>query len=529
MNRRMMLKAATATSLLTAAGSVLGKSRQRAATAQEASPPAPYSPRFDRENYTVETKRVTTDRGDVVVTYRLYAAIPYVRYPVDIAYQSLNVLEPVAVNDLAVDASNAPILFSNSVGGYMSSPVTGSDAAWGMGGPGGLQGAPHGTPPDGAQNGVPSGNAAMVRDGQRVSNADLALAAGYVVVAPGARGRDNVAADGTFSGKAPAAIVDLKAAARYVHANAGVMPGNPEWLISSGVSAGGALSALLGASAESNLYAPYLEELGAADASDAFFAVASFCPITDLEHADMAYEWLFGPQPLRDVGETVDQALSEALSDQFPEYLASLDLKRPDGITSLTGETYGQYLVQAFLIPSATNYLTELDEAARTSYLAANPWITWANGVASFDFADFQDHIGRSKNVPAFDALDLSSGENGLFGNETTDARHFTEFSLREATGATALDADLPEKILLMNPMAFLGTAPNAARTKHWWLRVGTSDTDTSLSIVGNLAAALGALGDDVNAWMYWDAGHGANEDAPQLMTWIADITGYAR
>ena len=46
-------------------------------------------------------------------------------------------------------------------------------------------------------------------------NADLALAAGYVVVSPGCRGRDNKAADGTWYGKAPAAIADLKAAVRY--------------------------------------------------------------------------------------------------------------------------------------------------------------------------------------------------------------------------------------------------------------------------------------------------------------------------
>ena len=54
------------------------------------------------------------------------------------------------------------------------------------------------------------------------SRSDLALAAGYVVVSPGCRGRDNKAADGTYYGKAPAAIVDLKAAVRYIRHNKGV-------------------------------------------------------------------------------------------------------------------------------------------------------------------------------------------------------------------------------------------------------------------------------------------------------------------
>ncbi|UJW31561.1 hypothetical protein L3Q67_41410 [Saccharothrix sp. AJ9571] len=77
-----------------------------------------------------------------------------------------------------------------------------------------------------------------------------------------------------------------------------------------------------------------------------------------------------------------------------------------------------------------------------------------------------------------------------------------------------------------MNPMHFLGQR-HPARAKHWWIRVGTLDTDTSLTVVGNLTSALDNLGDDVNAAMYWDAGHGANEDAAEFIAWIAEITGH--
>ena len=135
------------------------------------------------------------------------------------------------------------------------------------------------------------------RAGSVSRNTDLALAAGYVVVSPGCRGRDNQAADGTYYGKAPAAIVDLKAAVRYLRHNTGIMPGNTDWIVSTGVSAGGALSALLGASGNSHLYDAYLEEIGAADAADTVFASADFCPIMDLDHADMAYEWMYGAVP----------------------------------------------------------------------------------------------------------------------------------------------------------------------------------------------------------------------------------------
>jgi hypothetical protein len=69
----------------------------------------------------------------------------------------------------------------------------------------------------------------------------------------------------------------------------------------------------------------------------------------------------------------------------------------------------------------------------------------------------------------------------------------------------------------------------NAGRAKHWWIRVGTKDSDTSLTVVGNLALGLENLGDDVNALMYWDQGHGANTDAADFMTWIGKVTGYTK
>jgi len=214
---------------------------------------------FPKDNFTVETKTVRTSAGEKKVTYRSYMHIPYVANPVDKDYQSMNVSVPIKVDDVAVDASNAPVLFVIGVGGYMSV----NNARSGMGG---FPGTP--------------GKADNISNRE-----DLALAAGYVVVSPGCRGRDNKAADGTYYGKAPAAIVDLKAAVRYIRHNKGILPGNTYRIVSVGCSAGGALSALLGASGNSPLYDVYLKEIGAADKKDNIFASTCFSPITDLEHA----------------------------------------------------------------------------------------------------------------------------------------------------------------------------------------------------------------------------------------------------
>ncbi len=203
---------------------------------------------FPKQNFTVETKIVKTSAGEKTITYHSYLHILYVAKPVDQDYQSLNVNVPVKIDDVTINASNAPILFSIGIGGYMSVRNTGTAIPrTGAGRPGGA--------------------------GSLSSRDDLALAAGFVVVTPGCRGRDNKAGDGTFYGKAPAAVVDLKAAIRYLRHNKGILPGNTDQIISVGCSAGGAVSALLGTSGNSPLYDSYLEEIGAAMQTTIYLAV----------------------------------------------------------------------------------------------------------------------------------------------------------------------------------------------------------------------------------------------------------------
>ena len=138
---------------------------------------------FPRDVFTLETKTVRTSVGEKKVTYRSYKHIPYVANPIDKDYQSLNVSVPVEVAGAAVDATNAPILFAIGVGGYMSVKNAGSGGGM-MGAP--PSGPPVGPSPVGGRMGGPPG-----AGGKTSSNTDLALAAGYVVVSPGCRGRES--------------------------------------------------------------------------------------------------------------------------------------------------------------------------------------------------------------------------------------------------------------------------------------------------------------------------------------------------
>jgi acetyl esterase/lipase len=446
---------------------------------------------FPKDRYTTETKTVKTSSGEKKVIYRSYMHILYVARPVDKDYQSLNVSVPINVDGVDVDATNAPILFVIGVGGYMSVSNT-------------------------HNGGEPI---------KTSSNADLALAAGYVVVSPACRGRDNKAADGTWYGKAPAAIVDLKAAVRYIRHNKTIIPGNTDWIFSTGVSAGGALSALLGASGNSPLYEPYLTGIGAADADDAIYGCAAFCPITDLDHADGAYEWMYGASPTR--SGLVDQTLSKELKTTYRQYQASLRLQGRNNFGPVTADNYDRYLLQYYLLPSANKFLNDLTTEKRTGYLSKNPWITWTEKGAAFTFAGYVTHVGRMKGLPAFDDLNLKNPEPIEFGDKTTDARHFTDFSLQHTTGNQyeSVGSDLKKLINIMNVMYFIGQR-NSDCAKYWWLRQGTSDNHTSQTVIANLATKLENQHKDVNARLYWDAGHGSDEDAEDFIAWIGHLTG---
>jgi dienelactone hydrolase len=477
---------------------------------------------FDAKDFTLLEKDIETPSGTRKVKYRFYAARPYVAKPSDAAYQSIVLSVPVEIDGSPVNAASAPVIFRNSVGGYMPSSVA---EAKGIGEGGTAGGRPMGNaapPAEGAAEGTVSGSNAMQARGKMVDIAGLALAAGLTVAEPGARGRTLTDAEGNYYGVAPAAIVDLKAAVRYLRYNAGRIPGNVERIVSTGVSAGGALSALLGATADHPDYAALLADIGAAEASDALHACACWCPITDLENADLAYEWNWGKNPVGDG--RADAALSGELAEAFAGYQDALKLtvrESPLGAANLA-----EHIRTAYLEPAATAFLAARSDADRQAYLSENRNIAWKDGKAVFTWDQFLAHVGpRKKNLPAFDAFDLSSGENNLFGIGKEKARHFTLYSLRKAAGDAnaTLDSDLPYTIRLMNPMPYIADG-NPAMTKNWWLRTGAKDTDTSLTILINLSAALDNKVANVNTALYWDGGHGANDDPEAFLDWVKGL-----
>ena len=503
--------------------------------------------RFPVNDYTVKETTAKTKDGVKKITYRAYEHILYVTKPVDKEYQSLDVWVPETVDGVPVDTTNAPILFVVGVGGYMSCNNYHKGMMPGMGGPGGPDGmppmggpgGPGGMPPMGGPSGMPpmggpGGPDALLpglggAEGPGENKA-LAMSYGFVIVAPGCRGRDCQAPDGTYFGKAPAAMVDLKAAVRYLRRNKDLIPGNTERIMSTGGSAGGALSCLLAASGNSPMYEPYLKAIGAADERDDIFASASFSPIINLENSDAGYEWEYGTipcggaatGPVKVVPGLVDQELSAQLKAQFEAYQDSLQFEGLGGFGKITGANLQDYLMQTYLLPECTRFLKAMEEGERQAYLAKYPWIHWDGEKADFAYADYQQRKGRMKGLPAFDDFAKEMAEPDLFGTETVKTRHFTEFSLRHdpTETATELDEELKTVINMMNPMYFV-LSGNEGCAPHWWIRHGAVDRDTSLPIVTNLATALENAGKDVNARLVWDGGHCEDDDPDGMMLWM--------
>lgn len=145
--------------------------------------------------------------------------------------------------------------------------------------------------------------------------------AGFVYVHAGCRGRD---------AGAPAGVTDLKAAIRYIRYSDEGVAGDAESIFTFGMSGGGAQSAIVGATGDSELYDPYLQQIGAVQGvSDAILGSMDWCPITNLDTADEAYEWMLGST--RSNLSDDEQAISDALAEAFATYINSANIKDENG------------------------------------------------------------------------------------------------------------------------------------------------------------------------------------------------------
>ena len=477
---------------------------------------------FDVKNY--ESRSSTIDNKEI--KYRAFEYIPYVANPIDIDQQYMNIYVPEEYfNNGTVNGYNtqtAPIFMPNAVGGYMPSQAM----------------APK------VENGKP--NSVL-----------YALSRGYVVAAPATRGRTNKASDGNFIGKAPAVIVDLQAATAYLHANNAAIPGNANRIITNGTSAGGAVSLLQGATGNSSDFQPYLQALGAATAPTNVYAVSAYAPITNLDAADMAYEWSYsgitsfnkvsmgqGELPQANVGGTAappkrtiqrvnlnadDLAYSNLLKERFPDYVNNLQLHDSMGrILKLDKSGNGTFksYVKTFIIDAANKAQAQGTDLSRHTYLVRD---NKTGAIKDINWDVYNQFVSRSKAPGAFDARANDSGENSLFGTSTTDNNHFTiTAALHDTTSNQDVYVENAKVVTMMNPMNYLGS-PAATNAQFYRIRYGTADSNTSIAIPLIVGTRAQNLGYKVDMSTPFNVDHSGDYDLEDLFNWMDTIVKYGR
>ena len=433
-----------------------------------------------------------------VVNFTAYERLFYVTNVEDSTYQFLNVYVPDGATQ------QTPIFLRTYVGGYMASPAAQPQAGDATG---------------------------------------TALKEGYVVVIPGTHGRNSsIVADKAYAkahkgvkkgqtvytGRAPKAILDLKAAIRYLRHFDKQMLGDAERIITDGTSAGGAMSALMGATGNNPEYAEMLKAMGAADERDDVFASVCYCPIIDLEHADMAYEWLFKQTDSRQALDDLHKGYANELAAMFPAYLASLNLRKPDGLP-LTADNYLDYIKSEIIRAAqiAKNAGTDIPDSLGFTFSssAGGMFAAPINGgvrpqmqggqrpqgmrpmrggmggkqageyITGLDMKKYLDYVVSTqalKGVPAFDSkiegVNEASGENEEFGDWKGSSVNFTDFTAQK-NNTTISDA-IRQNVRLMNPMTFIGDGKTTV-APHWYIRHGARDRDTAFPVPVNFATKL--------------------------------------
>ena len=263
---------------------------------------------------------------------------------------------------------------------------------------------------------------------------------GIIVLFAGARGRD---------AGAPAGVTDFKAAIRYTRYNKDLLPGDMDSIFSLGMSGGGAQSALIGASGNSDLYTPYLAAIGAVmTESDAVKGSMCWCPITNLDIADEAYEWNMGNT--RSGLSEEEQAYSDGMALAFAEYINGLGLTDENGTALVLAEseegiwqsgTYYDY-VKDVIETSLEHFLSDTEFPYTATSSGGFGGRGGRGGMRGGNFGGTEGGFAGAGNgeIPDFgngEKPDFANGEMPDFGGENAEQ----ETAYEEMDGITRAES----------------------------------------------------------------------------------------
>lgn len=314
--------------------------------------------------------------------------------------------------------------------------------------------------------------------------------AGFVYVHAGCRGRD---------AGAPAGVTDLKAAIRYIRYSDETVPGDAESIFTFGMSGGGAQSAIVGASGDSALYEPYLEAIGAVQGvSDAILGSMDWCPITNLDTADEAYEWMLGCT--RDGLSEEEQAISDALANAFATYINEAGLKDEAGnVLTLEESEEGIYQAGTYY-----EYMKSVIEGSLNNFLADTTFPYEASSGGSGMMGGRGSHDGERPSGEMNGELPerpSGNGEGGPDGSGEVNFEAVDDIERNETSSGLSLSGTYETAQDYIDALNANGE----------WVVYDANTNTVSITSIASFVKNLKSASKNLGAFDQLDAGQGEN------------------
>lgn len=305
------------------------------------------------------------------------------------------------------------------------------------------------------------------------------MEAGFIYVHAGCRGRD---------AGAPAGVTDLKAAVRYLRYSVDTIPGDTEAIFTFGMSGGGAQSAVMGSSGDSDLYEPYLEEIGAVTGvSDAVLGSMCWCPITNLDTADEAYEWMLGTTRSGLTAE--EEEISDRLAEAFAEYINAAIIRDENGnVLKLEESAEGIYQAGSYY-----DYLKTVIENSLNNFLADT----------SFPYEASSSSGNHGGGKPSGDHGDgqKPDGEPPKSDSTKTDFEAIDDIERNETSSSLSLSGSYETAQDYIDALNANGE----------WVVYDSSTNTVTISDIASFVNALKQASKNLGAFDQLDAGQGEN------------------
>jgi ribosome-associated translation inhibitor RaiA len=384
----------------------------------------------------------------------------------------------------------------------------------------------------------------------------------------------------------PAGLVDIKAAIRFIRKNQGKIPASTDHVIVFGVGEGGGLAALVGTTADSQLYKPYLSDIGAIEyGHDRVFGVMAWSPNTGWETANEAYEWNMGY--VRPNMNENQKALSERMAREYARYINDAGFRGFDRkplilqyskrgiyhegtyyeyVKSLIEDSLNEFIntstypleIAADGLPSfmaeysgvfadKVRYLRRLNEKLN--------WIRYDRSEGRYVIRSIDDFVRlmkpAQKPLGAFDSMTRTQMENFMFGSEEGHGYHFDKYMVKILKGNPkageyfndlkkhdAFGNSVQDRLNMYSPLYFVLPSSEGYLTSkvapYWRIRSGINQTETALTTEVNLALGVFNYPEvkRVDFKMIWGKGKIKAEENHQdsttaFINWVDKIMAY--